>query len=95
MMAAAPVRVQRFRRHPLPPGAVYVGRPTRWGNPFRIGPDRTRSEAVAEFRTWLRACLAADPTFLDPLRGARFLACWCPLDGGPCHADVIREALAG
>ncbi len=24
------------------------------------------------------------------LRG-RDLACWCPLDGGPCHADVLLE----
>src|SRR5688500_9702355 len=22
----------------MPEGAVYVGRPTRWGNPFRVGP---------------------------------------------------------
>ena len=34
-----PTRIQR-RRTPgwrMPPGAVYVGRPTRWGNPYRVG----------------------------------------------------------
>ena len=30
----------------MPEGAVYVGRPTRWGNPFRIEYDRAR-------RSWL------------------------------------------
>lgn len=36
-MSAAPQRIQRSRRAGwrLPSGAVYVGRPTRWGNPFR------------------------------------------------------------
>jgi hypothetical protein len=27
---------------------------------------------------------------LAPLRG-HDLACWCPLDGGPCHADTLVE----
>jgi hypothetical protein len=34
-----PNRVQRTRKAGvpgMPPGAVYVGRPTRWGNPARI-----------------------------------------------------------
>jgi len=34
-----PKRVQRKRTKGwrMPEGAVYVGRPTRWGNPFRVG----------------------------------------------------------
>jgi hypothetical protein len=34
-----PERIQRKRVKGwrMPPGAVYVGRPTRWGNPFAIG----------------------------------------------------------
>ncbi|RKN61893.1 DUF4326 domain-containing protein [Streptomyces klenkii] len=39
----APRRVQRTRKagQPgIPDGARYVGRPTRWGNPFRISHDR-------------------------------------------------------
>lgn len=35
----SPVRIQRQRTKGwrMPEGAVYVGRPTRWGNPFTIG----------------------------------------------------------
>jgi Domain of unknown function (DUF4326) len=34
-----PVRIQRQRTKGwrVPAGAVYVGRPSQWGNPFRIG----------------------------------------------------------
>jgi hypothetical protein len=36
-----PKRIQRKRTrgYKLPKGAVYVGRPTKWGNPFRAGQD--------------------------------------------------------
>ena len=62
----------------MPEGAVYVGRPTPWGNPYRIGDDTVRNQA--------------NPTWLALLRG-HDLACWCPLDV-PCHADVLLELAA-
>ena len=44
-MIEIPVRVQYSRKHKLvsPNGlpVVYVGRPTKWGNPFKIGGRRT------------------------------------------------------
>ncbi len=104
-----PKRIQRQRTKGwrLPPNTVVVSRPTKWGNPFRVGdvmreifdPSRTirmtRSEAVFFFRGHVERRLAADPTWLDKVRG-RDLACWCPLvdkDGNkvPCHADVLLE----
>lgn len=30
------------------------------------------------------------PTWLDPVRAARFIACWCK-EGAPCHADILIE----
>ena len=37
------VRIQRKRTKGwrMPPGAVYVGRPTLWGNPYRVGAMAT------------------------------------------------------
>lgn len=48
-----PVRLQRSRARGwrMPEGAVYVGRPTRWGNPFRH-PDP--AQAVAAYRRLLQ-----------------------------------------
>lgn len=36
---SAPKRIQRKRTKGwrMPEGAVYVGRPTKWGNPFKVG----------------------------------------------------------
>lgn len=49
----------------------------------------TREQAVAMYRMWLVSVLASEwPLDLSLLTG-HDLACWCPLDGGPCHADVL------
>lgn len=99
-----PRRIQRSRAKgwQMPAGAIYVGRPSRWGNPWRIekareaGYQGTDAEiagmCVAMFRNALLASLPAVgdmPARLHELRG-RPLACWCRLDQ-PCHADVLLE----
>jgi hypothetical protein len=88
----------------MPPGAVYVGRPTRWGNPFRPGhADQALSgdgwvvksigiagtEGRAEAVAAFRDWIATVDIDFSELRG-RDLACWCALDQ-PCHADVLLE----
>ena len=75
----------------MPPNTVYVGRPTKWGNPFAVNSIRSREEAVAEYELWLRGELVDRPNMLDELKG-KDVACWCPLDK-PCHADVLLKVL--
>lgn len=66
---------------------VYIGRPSKWGNPFVIGEDGSRAEVIAKYREYILNSkeLMAD---IHTLRG-KTLACWCsPL---PCHGDVLAE----
>jgi hypothetical protein len=55
-------RIQRKRTKGwrMPEGAVYVGRPTKWGNPFFVDRSlrplakaRSRSQAAWNFRHWV------------------------------------------
>jgi hypothetical protein len=102
----APKRIQRQRTRGwrMPEGAVYVGRPTKWGNPWALNdpaigtrPDGSAwdaSDVVRWFRSGLvDAARISQKAFVEsyfaPLRG-RDLACWCPLSA-PCHADVLLE----
>lgn len=74
--------VQKRNRHD-----VYIGRPSKWGNPFAIGRDGDRQQVIAKFRAWVveQPDLVAD---LHELRGKR-LGCFCaPL---ACHGDVLAE----
>jgi hypothetical protein len=34
-----------------PPDAVYIGRGSKWGNPFKIGPDGSRYDVCEAFET--------------------------------------------
>jgi len=79
----------------MPEGAVYVGRPTRYGNPYHLVREADREEVISKFRTYATNRLKTEPQWLDPLRG-KDLACWCALqdeDGErvTCHADVLLE----
>lgn len=75
-------------------GDVYIGRPSKWGNPFSHRPGTaakflvsSREEAVAEYRRWIRTqpLLVAS---LGELVGHR-LVCWCKPK--LCHGDVLVE----
>ncbi|MBX9841815.1 MAG: DUF4326 domain-containing protein [Xanthobacteraceae bacterium] len=64
---------------------VYIGRPSKWGNPFVIGRDGSRAEVIAKYRAWI----VAQPELmnaLDELRG-RDLVCFCAPCA--CHGDVL------
>lgn len=85
-----PTRVQVTWRKPggvRPPGVVYCGRPSRWGNPTSVGTAMTAEQAVENFRWYAAARLNREPDWLDPLRDATGLACWCK--SGPCHVDIL------
>ena len=49
-----PRRLQRSRRKgaQIPPGAIYVGRPTLWGNPFMVARFG-HAKSVRLFQRWL------------------------------------------
>lgn len=99
-----PERVQLSRKSGfrLPPNTVSVARPTKWGNPHRVGAAlhecRTAQEAVDKFRRgfamidelgFIDSPIGRMSRDLHVLRGKN-LACWCKL-GAPCHADVLLE----
>jgi hypothetical protein len=71
----------------MPDGAVYVGRPTRFGNPYRISAHRSRAAVLLQYESHIMREIASGRLDLSELRG-RPLACWCRLDA-PCHADIL------
>jgi hypothetical protein len=80
-------KVLNKRTHGMPRGAVYVGRPSKWGNPFVIGKDGTRDQVIAKYRDWL----VSRPKLLGALHELRGkdLVCWCAPNR--CHADVLLD----
>lgn len=95
-----PKRIQRRRTRgwKMPPNTVYVGRPTKWGNPFIADrPYETVAagtsvvaDAAHAVRLFRPCAWARVEEIQRELRGKN-LACWCAVDERHCHADVLLE----
>lgn len=103
-----PLRIQRKRSkgYKMPPDAVYVGRPTIWGNPFQSAGQFRRFLKMSDGKIMASVLNAAGDA--EPIAGLHLimqrneiirrlpelrgkrLACWCGLDC-ECHADILCE----
>jgi hypothetical protein len=64
---------------------VYIGRPSKWGNPYVVGQEGDRAEVIARYERWLKS----QPQLLADLRelAGKTLGCWCSPQA--CHGDVL------
>ena len=78
-------KVLNKRIHGIPQGAIYIGRPSIWGNPFVIGKDGQRDDVIAKYETWL----LGNGQLVDQLAAlaGKDLVCWCA--PARCHGDVL------
>lgn len=76
------------RHHGIPKGAVYIGRPTKWGNMYKAGVDGNRDECIKKFEEFVRHNKWFRNMARKELAG-KDLACSCkPLS---CHGDILLE----
>lgn len=99
----AGVHVFNKRIHGQPEGSVYIGRPSKWGNPFshlsntlaKFKTD-TREEAIEKFEAWFRGQPELVEEAKQELKG-KDLVCWCAPKA--CHghilARIVNERSAG
>lgn len=72
----------------IPNGAVYIGRGSKWGNPFKIGRDGNRDEVIRKYIDWF----LEDPTKIEAAKNEladRNLVCYCAPDR--CHGDFLLK----
>jgi hypothetical protein len=64
---------------------VYIGRPSKWGNPFEIGKDGDRETVIRKYREWV----VTQPHLMAalPELSGKVLGCWCAPQA--CHGDVL------
>ncbi|MCK2239998.1 MULTISPECIES: DUF4326 domain-containing protein [unclassified Crossiella] len=72
------------------PYDIYIGRPSKWGNPFVIGRDGNREQVIQRYEQWLLAQPALIAA-LSELTG-KTLGCWCAPH--TCHGDVLARLAA-
>lgn len=81
-------RIQRSRKRGWrkPANSVYVGRGSKWGNPFKVKSEGLET-ALKLYEKYLDEKLKLGLLDLNELKG-KDLMCWCRLDS-PCHADIL------
>lgn len=87
-----------FKNSPNPDNSVYIGRPTKWGNPFSHLDNtkaefkvNSREEAVERYREYI----VNNPKLLADLYELKDkdLICWCAPK--KCHGDILKELING
>jgi len=80
-------RVVHCRRAPYD---VLIGRPSKWGNPYKIGDDGTRDQVIR----WYQSHVRQAPELLAALHElyGKTLGCWCAPQA--CHGDVLAGLVA-
>ena len=78
-----------------PADAVYIGRPTKWGNPyshldgtlaeFKVS---SREEAIERYRHYLDSDINLQIQAKQELKG-KSLICWCAPKS--CHGEYLME----
>jgi len=71
------------------PHEVYIGRPSKWGNPFEIGKDGSREEVIEKYKNYI----LNKPELLKCLNelDGKVLGCFCKPNS--CHGDILIELL--
>lgn len=72
---------------------VYIGRPSKWGNPFQIGVHGNRQEVITMYKAWLWKQLKSNAITNEEILelDGKVLGCWCAPQA--CHGDVLIAAI--
>lgn len=99
-LLASPHRVQLSRKKgwKMPPNTVSVARPSKWGNPVKVGDwFNGRQITCADAVKWYEQHITPDSLMgqdaVRELRGKN-LGCFCKLTE-KCHADVLLKLANG
>jgi len=81
-------KVHNKYHNTAPPGAIYIGRGSPYGNPFVIGIDGDRDAVCDKYEQMLRSKPLLLEKFKQELRG-KDLVCFCAPKR--CHGDFLIE----
>lgn len=74
----------------------YIGRPSRWKNPFPITDKDSREYVIALFETWVKHSKEPNAQWVrdhvHELKG-KTLGCWCK--PRQCHGDILARMADG
>lgn len=77
------VKIVHCKKEPFD---VYIGRGSKWGNPFILGQHGTREEVISKYEAYIMNrpdLIQALPELIN-----KTLGCWCAPKA--CHGDILK-----
>lgn len=71
-----------------PDNAIYIGRPSKFGNPFHIGEHGSRKQVIQKYELYIKS----NPELLEAVKTelkGKDLLCYCKPKS--CHGDVLLK----
>lgn len=68
---------------------VYIGRGTKWGNPFVIGKDGDRKEVMRLYEIYARN----NPEIMESLHELKGKVLGCSCKPKECHGDILVKLI--
>ena len=68
---------------------VYIGRPSKWGNPFPLRSEWDRVEVIKKYEEYIRN--SSDLMAALPELKGKVLGCYCAPKA--CHGDVLIKLI--
>lgn len=78
------IKVVHCKKYPFD---IYIGRPSKWGNPFAIGKDGNREEVIEKYRAWV----ITQQHLINALHELKRKTLGCYCKPAACHGDVLKE----
>ena len=77
----------------IPKGAVYIGRGSKWGNPFIIGKHGNRDEVCEKYNNYLKYSIRRGIFKIEELAllYGKDLVCFCAPER--CHGHSLEKAI--
>lgn len=74
----------------IPPDAVYIGRGSKWGNPFPITESTTREQSLEQYKPWLIEQVKQGKYSVEDLASlhGKPLVCFCSPKA--CHGHAVN-----
>jgi len=71
------------------PRYLYIGRPTKWANPFAMknNTKRERDRVLTYYRAWFRDQVFLFRAIAEGELDNKILVCFCKPE--PCHGDLL------
>ena len=71
------------------PFDIYIGRGSKWGNPFIIGKDGTRKEVIEKYREYF----VNSKELMNSLKELEGKVLGCHCKPRSCHGDVLVDLI--